>query len=209
MVISHVVEEEPVMNTGAHGRPLRLSDRLGRFAVRHPTSALLLLAIPIVVGGLAPFMTGLSTHAAGISRVAGIVVLMLSPTLLAGTALYAPRAVRAVWRRLSDWRADATPQPTNPPVEEIAADLRRLLWHHDAVERSTDVAKRAWRLLALEGAITDCATQAARALDVPYPDALTRGGFDKPQLCRLLRALAIAGLVLPPAVGLLAPDSRR
>ena len=96
-----------------------------------------------------------------------------------------------------------------PPIEKLAADLRRLLWQHEMVTHSTDVVTYALRVQALEGAITICATQAARALDVPYPDPPTLGGYvHKPQLRRLLRALAAAGLVLPPAVGLLAPDSR-
>jgi hypothetical protein len=198
------------MNAGACGNPMPLSGFLRRFAARHPVSSFLLLAIAIVVvGGLALLITALPAHFAGIRRVAGIVVLMLSPTLLIGTALYAPRGVRAIWRRLAGRRYDSTSQPTNPPIEQLAADLRRLLWHHDMVKRSTDVAMRARRLRALEGAITDCATQAARAIDVPYPDRPAHGEFDKPQLRRLLRALAAAGLVLPTAVELLAPDGRR
>jgi hypothetical protein len=133
---------------------------------------------------------------------------MLSPTLLIATALYAPRGLRVAWRNLVvDRRDHSNPRPVNPPIEQLAADLRRLLWHHHSVKQSTHVAKRAWHLRALEGAITDCATQAARALEVPYPDPPTRGGLDKAQLRRLLRALAAAGLVLPPAVGLLASDS--
>jgi hypothetical protein len=84
-----------------------------------------------------------------------------------------------------------------------------LLWHHDRVARSIDVAMRAGHLRALEGAITICATQAARALDVPCPDRPPHGGLDKPQLRPLLRALAAAGLALPPEVGLLAPRGRR
>ena len=196
------------MSTGAHARPLRLAGRLRRFAARHPVSAFLLIATPVVVGGLAPFLTGLSTQAGEILRVAGVVLLMLSPTLLVGAALHGPRAVRAVWRRHVDRRDGGTLQPDGPPIEKLAADLRRLLWDHDRVTHSADVAMFAWRLRALEGAIAICATQAARALDVPYPDPPADGGFDKPHLRRLLRALAAAGLVLPPAAGLLAPDSR-
>jgi hypothetical protein len=65
------------------------------------------------------------------------------------------------------------------------------------------------RLRALQAAITICAIQAARALEVPYPDPPTDAGLDTPQLRRLLLALAAAGLVLPPAVRLLTPDGRR
>jgi hypothetical protein len=148
-----------------------------------------------------------STHASGIVRVAGIAFLLLSPALLIATALGGAGAARTVWRRLADRRNDRAPQPDGPPIEKVAADLRRLLWQHDRVARSADVAMHAWRLRALEGAILICATQAARSLDVPEPDPPAPGGFvHKAQLGRLLRALAAAGLVLPPAVGLLAPD---
>ncbi len=92
-------------------------------------------------------------------------------------------------------------------MEQIAADLRRLLWQHDTLMRSMDGAARARRMWALEAAITDRGTQAAQALGVPHPERPARGGYDKPQLRRLLRALAAEGLVLPPAVGLLGSDS--
>jgi hypothetical protein len=89
-------------------------------------------------------------------------------------------------------------RPTNPPIKRLAADLRRLLWQHDPVERSIDGAMRAWRLRALEETITDCATQAARALDVLHPDRPTQGRFDKAQLRGLAdqpqQLLAVSGL---------------
>src|SRR6266511_2848624 len=90
---------------------------------------------------------------AGIIRAAGTMILLLSPTLLVATALYSAGAIRAIRDRLTDWRdRDCdTLEPDNPPIEKLAADLRR----------------------------------------------------------RLLRDLAAAGLVLPPAVRLLAPDTRR
>jgi hypothetical protein len=129
-----------------------------------------------------------------------------------------------VSRLFTDRRAGNNPQPTGPPIEQLAADLRRLLWQHDTNRQATDelrrrekagdtqtpiiVEIRARRLRTLEGAITDCATQAARALDVPHPNAPGYGRLDNPQLRRLLRDLAAAGLVLPPAVGLLASDGR-
>ena len=119
------------------------------------------------------------------------------------------RAVRAVWHRLVGRRDRSGPQPDGPPIEKLAADLRRLLWNHDRVTRSADVAMCAGRLRALESAIVICATQAARSLDVPHPDPPELGGYlEKPQLRLLLRALAAAGLVLPPSVALLVPDGR-
>lgn len=166
---------------------------------------MLLLVVPIAVLWFTPFTTVLSAHAAGVGKVAGIVVLMLSPALLIATALIAARAVGAVRRR----RDDGGPQPDGPPIERLAADLRRLLWTHDRLTRSADVAACAGRLRALEGAITICATQAARSLGVAYPDPPATGELVlRPQLRLLLRTLAGAGLVLPLTVALLTPDSR-
>ena len=214
--------KKPAMNIDPNwGRP-GLFGRIRRFVARHPVSASVLLGVPIVVAGLAPFMAHPKSYGTGVVRAAEIVLLMLASTLLIGTFVALPRIVREVSRRVADRRARRNPQPTSPPIEQLAADLRRLLWRHDTVRRSTDelrrrelpgdtdtpiiVAMRARRLWALEGAITDCATMAARALDVPHPAAPAYGGLDKPRLRRLLRDLADAGLVLPPAVGLLASD---
>jgi hypothetical protein len=186
-----------------------LSHRLSRFAASRSAGRFLLLVVPIAVAVFILRNSMLSAHAAGSVRVAGIVVLVLSPPLTIGVVLYPPRAVRAVWRRLVDRREDSGPQPDGPPIEKLAADLRRLLWQHERVTRSADVAMWSGRLRALEGAISICATQAARALDVPYPDPQAVGRVvHKPQLRELLRALAAAGLVVPAEVGLLAPDSR-
>lgn len=55
---------------------------------------------------------------------------------------------------------------------------------------------RAARLLAVRGAITDCAVDAARAVGVLPPRA-GRAPLPVPDLARLLRSLADAGLVLP------------
>jgi hypothetical protein len=202
-----LVGKEPVMNTGAHWHPPRFYRRLRRLAANRVGAFVLLVSIVVV--GLTLFISLLSTHAESVVRVAGILVLLFSPALLFATALTGAAAVRAVWRRLVDHRDNGIPQPDRPPIEKLAADLRRLLRLHDELTRSADVATHAWRLRALEGAIAICATQAARSLDVPHSDPPTPGGFvHKPQLRRLLRALAAAGLVLPPAVGLLAPDRR-
>jgi hypothetical protein len=209
--------KEPAMNIDVNWGRLRLLSRIRRFVARRPVGALLLLALPIGV----PFLTNPATAV----KAGGIVLLMLAPTLLIGTIVYVPRIVLALLRRIADRRARNNPQPTSPPIEQLAADLRRLLWRHDTVSRSTDelrrreltgdtdtpiiLAMRARRLWALEGAITDCAAKAARALDVPHPTVPEYGVLEKPHLRRLLRDLADAGLVLPPAVGLLASDWRR
>jgi hypothetical protein len=140
-------------------------------------------------------------------RTGQVVVLVLTPTLVVGAALYLPH-IEALWRRIRRRRSDVAAQPTNPPIEQVAADLRRLLRQHDTVRRSTDLAMRARRLWAIDAAITDCAVQAARALDVPCPDRPAHGPLATAQLRQLLRELVDAGLVLPTGAGLLAPDPR-
>ncbi len=73
--------------------------------------------------------------------------------------------------------------------------------------RANDVAKQGFRLCILEAKISDCATQAARALGVSHPERPAYGGFDHVRLSRFLRVLLAQGLVLPP-VALLPSDSR-
>jgi hypothetical protein len=196
------------MNVEPSGRRRRWSGRILRVCRRHPVCAFLLFAVPIASAGLTLLLAGRSVPVAEIIAVGQVVILLLSPALLFGAALYAPRGVRAVRRLIDDRRAKRWPHPSGPPIEQIAADLRRLLWQHDTCVRSADMAVRARHLRALEAAISDCVTQAARALGVACPDRPGHGGYDKLQLRLLLRTLAAEGLVLPAAVGLLTPDGR-
>lgn len=133
-------------------------------------------------------------------------VVMLAPTLLVSTGLVLSRAFRSARRLLKRRRAEKILEPQCPPIEQLAADLRRLLQRHEALKQATDVAMRARHLKALEAAIGDCATEAARALGVPCQDRQERCPLPVPELRCLLRALADAGLVLVPATGLMATD---
>ncbi len=94
---------------------------------------------------------------------------------------------------------------SGPAIEEIAADLGRLLREHDMFARSNFTPIRGWRLRLLEAAITARATQAANVLGLPDSERPAYGSFDNARLSRLLRDLAIGGFVLPP-VGLLASN---
>jgi hypothetical protein len=137
-------------------------------------------------------------------NVARVVAIMLAPSAAVGAAVgavfYGPRAVRYLRRRMQrDY-----PQPDGPPIEQLAADLRRLVRQHHAVKRAPDLLMRAHHLYAIEGAITDCAVQAAVALGVPHPQVPRHSVLTTTELKRLLRTLADAGLVLPTGVGLLA-----
>jgi hypothetical protein len=142
-----------------------------------------------------------------IARAAQIVAIVLSPTLAVGAVVYAPRAIRAFRRALTTRRRDAL-RPDHPPIEQLAADLRRLLWRHDRLKRSSDVAMRVGHMHAVEAAVADCAFDAARALGIACPPRAAHTNVPTAELRRILRALAEAGLVLPPAVDLLAEDRR-
>jgi hypothetical protein len=142
-----------------------------------------------------------------VAKAGQIVVVMLSPTLAVAAAIYVPRALGAVLRMVGQGRHPE--RPGGPPIEELAADLRRLLHAHDSLKRSSSLAMRAHRLRAVEAAITDCATDAARALGVPVPQQPAHSGLPTRELRRLLRALADAGMVLPSSVDLLTNDRHR
>jgi len=139
-----------------------------------------------------------------VSRVTEIVLLMLFPTLVVEGALHLPSGIRRLRRLVAARHPDANPQPIHPPIEQLAADLRRLLRQHDAIRQAPGLAMRGRHLRAVEGAITDCAVEAALALGLPYPDRPAHGALSRPQLCHLLDTLARSGLALPPATGFLA-----
>jgi hypothetical protein len=128
-----------------------------------------------------------------------VLVLLLSPAPLVAAA-YAARSVR----RFADRRRLRTCQlPAGPPIERIAAELRRLLWAHDQALQADGAGPTARHLWTLETAIAHRATQAAGALGVNAPDPAAHGRYDQPQLRRLLRQLADEGLVLPRTVALM------
>ncbi|MDX6205015.1 MAG: hypothetical protein QOF39_1072 [Frankiales bacterium] len=131
----------------------------------------------------------------GFGDVMSIGALMLGPTLAIGAFLHLPRALRAL-RRVVQARGPRTLAP-GPPIECIAADLRRLVVQHDQILSNHDLAMRAHHLRALELAITDKAIEGATALDVPRPVLPANGCLTHQQLGTLLRQVHAAGLELP------------
>jgi len=129
-----------------------------------------------------------------------LAIIAVAPTLLGAVVVYAPRWCAAIARHWPD-RADRTPRPTGLPIEQLAADLRRLLRLHDELTASAHLAMRAHRLWAVEAAIGARAVEAARALDVPHREPDMPGALSCAELRDLLHALADAGLVLPATVG--------
>jgi len=141
-----------------------------------------------------------------IVKVGEILVMMLLPTLAVGAALQLPRVIRAVRRLAVGRRAEPSLQPSHPPIERLAADLRRLLQQHEATRQSPGVAMRGRHLRALEGAISDCATEAAMALGLRCAERPAHGALAVPELRQLLLSLAGAGLVLPRTIALMAAE---
>ena len=127
--------------------------------------------------------------------VAKLLAILLAPTAVVSAVLYVPRAVRAVLRAHRRGQDQLT--PVGPPLERSAVTLRRLLAEHEAVRTSRGIAVRATHLAALEGALTDVALDAARALELELPERHGRAPLPREQLRRLLGELAAAGLVLP------------
>jgi hypothetical protein len=117
----------------------------------------------------------------------------LTPTAVAAAAVLLPRMVRAVRRRL----VSSPPLPAGPPLEQVAADLRRLLAEHRKVVRSPQLPARGRRFAALEAALTDRALDAARALQLEVPVRPVGAPLPLPALQSLLRDLARSGVVLP------------
>ncbi|MEV4282320.1 hypothetical protein, partial [Actinoplanes xinjiangensis] len=100
------------------------------------------------------------------------------------------------------------PTPHGPPIEQLAADLRRLLHLHGRLAESAHSAFCAHRLWAVEAAIGTRAVEAATALGVPHPHPDRAATLTRTQLSALLTALAGAGLVLPARVGGFTTDGR-
>lgn len=142
------------------------------------------------------------------AQIAELLALMAVPTLMVALALRLPRIVTVAQRVIRRNDPEEPVAPRRPPIEQLAADLRRLLRQHETLTRSTDTLMRARRLYALEAAISDCARDAGEALDLPCPGPAAGGRVAIPQLRQLLRALVDAGLVLPREVGLLAGRPR-
>ena len=136
-----------------------------------------------------------------------LALIVATPTLVGAVFLYAPKWCGAIAER---WAASRPrpPAPLGPPIQQLAADLRRLLRLHSELTASAHMAMRAHRLWAVEAAIADRAIEAARALDVPHREPEHGAGLSRGELCDLLTALSVAGLVLPAKVGPFTSDGR-
>jgi hypothetical protein len=110
------------------------------------------------------------------------------PTAVCGAILWIPRLVNRIRRR----RPPA--EPTGPPIEKLAADLRRvhrILTHY---EPGTPVVRRMGTLQAYDQLLV----QACRALDVPHRIDEIPAGIDlELERLRVEAELRDAGLMIP------------
>jgi hypothetical protein len=183
------------MNLGPRTRQRRGLRRV----VVLPLLASCLVAVSLLAVGR--FASGSGTVSVG-----GVVILALSPTLAFGMGCCVNRGIRAA-RRIRRRREKRAMRPVNPPIEQIAADLRRMLRAHDGIVRTRHIATTDRRVRALEAAISTSAVQAALALEVSHPSPVPYSGLETSQLRRLLQALRAEGLVLPADAGLTQPDT--
>jgi hypothetical protein len=163
------------MNLGPRETPRLRLRRLRSVVPRRRVVVLLLLAFCMIAACLLAadrFTSGSVTVGVG-----EIVILALSPTLAFGMGCSAKRGVRAARRWTRRRRDERAMRPTNPPIEEIAADLRRMLRTHDGVVRTRHIATTDRRVPALDAAIRTSAVQAARALEVSHPNQLRTAGW--------------------------------
>jgi hypothetical protein len=132
----------------------------------------------------------------GVLKVAGIVLILLTPTLAGAALIGMVRLSRETTRRSRIRRSGAT--AGTPPLEQVAADLRRL--HREVVrlEDAPDTSPgRHVRLRAVRSAYGDSLLVACRALEVPVASAdISR--LPAAEIYRLESALRDRGLQVYP-----------
>ena len=93
-----------------------------------------------------------------------LVAVLLLPTLIGGALVGGAR----LWRRWRDGR-EPGPLPLGPPIERIAADLRRLHGQRRVLRHQVPAPGRVVRARALTAAYVDVLTDACRVLEVAPP----------------------------------------
>jgi hypothetical protein len=120
-----------------------------------------------------------------------VVVAVLAPTILFWLLVWTPRFVDGLGARL---RARRGPEPTGPPIEKLAADLRRV--HHTIAD--CPAGTPAVRRRAARQAYDALLVQACAAIDVPHRLDILPDGMDREiERLRVEQALRTAGLSVP------------
>ena len=114
---------------------------------------------------------------------------LLLPTLVGGAIVGGAR----LWRRWGA-RRDRDPVPLGPPIERIAADLRRLNGERLVMRRQVPAPGRGVRARALTAAYVDVLTDACRVLEVAPPRAGASGIAAGAEIERVEAELLVRGL---------------
>jgi hypothetical protein len=110
-----------------------------------------------------------------------LILIVITPTLIGGVVISAPRWCGALARAWPERRRRG-PEPIGLPIQQLAADLRRLLRLHAELTESAHLAIRAHRIWAIEAAIGVRAVEAARALEVPHREPEPPGTLSRDEL---------------------------
>jgi len=120
-----------------------------------------------------------------------LAIAVIAPTMLFWIIIRVPRFVDGVGARLRRRRG---PAPTTPPIERLAADLRRV---HTTIAECPP-GTPAVRRRAARQAYDALLVQACAAVDVPHRLAALPEGVDREvERLRVEEALRTAGLSVP------------
>lgn len=126
-----------------------------------------------------------------IGNVLLLALVVIAPTLLFWVLLRVPRLVDGIGARIRRRRG---PEPATPPIERLAADLRRV--HRTIAEYPPGTP--AVRRRAAREAYDALLVQACAAVEVPQRlDALPEGMDREVERLRVEDALRTAGLTVP------------
>ncbi|HKN50990.1 MAG TPA: hypothetical protein VJX66_00750 [Amycolatopsis sp.] len=115
-------------------------------------------------------------------------VVSIAPSVLFWCALHVPRVVRWVRERRCE------PQPVGPPIERLAADLRRVHRLLAGYPSGTPAARRIGTRMAYDTLLE----QACREIDVPHRLDVLPEGIDRDlERLRVEQSLRDHGLAVP------------
>lgn len=120
--------------------------------------------------------------------VVAVIAVILSPTLVGGAVL----GVGRLWQ----WRSAhiRAAVPTGPPIQRIAADVRRLQRQRRELLAGGSAPGRRVRIRALDAAYLDALRAACRALDVDPPGVGEMAPGSAPEMVRVESELLARGL---------------
>jgi hypothetical protein len=133
-------------------------------------------------------MAGIEAKLGAVANAALLVGAILMPTLLGGAVIGAAR----LWRRFE--ARDRGPVPMGPPIEHIAADVRRLRDERGQMVSRGPGPGRGVRSRALNAAYVDALTAACRALGTRPPETNGSGPTAMVEIRRVESELRIRGL---------------